>query len=101
MDFLGTIKSWWLLLIKKKTYFITEWGTYCYRVMPFGLRNMGATYQRMTIAMFHDMIHKEVEVYVDDMMLKSETKEGHPAALEKFLRRVEKYSLENSKKCVF
>ena len=39
------------------------------------------------------MIHKDVEVYVDDMMVKSKTKEGHPNALKKFLIRVEKYSL--------
>ena len=70
--------------------------------MPFGLKNAGANYQRMSIAMFHDMIHKEVEVYVDDMMVKSETREGHPVALEKFLIRVKKYSLRlNPKKCVF
>ena len=70
--------------------------------MPFGLKNARATHQRMAIAMFHDMIHKEVEVYVDDMMVKSETREGYPAALEKFLRRVKKYSLRlNRKKCVF
>ena len=42
----------------------------------------------MAITIFHDMIHKEVEVYVDDMMVKSETREGHPIALENFLRRV-------------
>ena len=90
------------IIEKAKTAFITEWGTYCYRVMPFGLKNAGATYQRMATAMFHDMIHKEVEVYVDDMMVKSKTREEHPAALEKFLQRVEKYSLRlNPKKCVF
>ena len=70
--------------------------------MPFGLKNTNATYQRMVIAMFHDMIHKEVKVYVDDMMVKLETREGYPATLEKFLRRVKKYSLRlNPKKCVF
>ena len=74
---------------KIKTIFIIEWGTYCYKVMPFGLKNAGATYQRAATALFHDMMHKEVEVYVDDMMVKSKTREGHPIALEKFLRRVE------------
>ena len=48
------------------------------------------------------MIHKEVEVYVDDMMFKLESREVHPAALKKFLRRVEKYSLSlNLNKCIF
>ena len=54
---------------KIKTAFITEWGTYCYKVMPFGLKNAGATYQRAATTLFHDMMHKEVEVYVDDMMI--------------------------------
>ena len=48
------------------------------------------------------MIHKEVEVYIDDMMVKSETREGHFKALDKFLARLEKYNLRlNPKKCVF
>ena len=60
---------------KIKTAFITEWGTYCYKVMPFGLKNTGVTYQRAATALFHNMMHKEVEVYVDDMMVKSEIRE--------------------------
>ncbi|RVW62997.1 Transposon Ty3-I Gag-Pol polyprotein [Vitis vinifera] len=44
-----------------KTSFITEWGTYCYRVMPFGLKNAGATYQRAATTLFHDMMHRDVE----------------------------------------
>ena len=68
----------------------------------FRLKNAGATYQRAAIALFHDMMHKEVEVYVDDMMVKSETREGHFEALDKFLARLEKYNLRlNPKKCVF
>ena len=87
---------------KIKTAFITKWGTYCYKVMPFGLKNAGATYQRAATTLFHDMMHKEVEVYVDDMMVKSEIREGHFEALDKFLTRLEKYNLRlNPKKCVF
>ena len=87
---------------KIKTTFITEWGTYCYKVMPFGLKNTGATYQRAATALFHDMMHKEVEVYVDDMMVKSKIREGHFEALNRFLARLEKYNLRlNPKKCVF
>ena len=56
----------------------------------------------MAITMFHDMIHKEVEVYIDDMMVKSKSREGHPVAFETFLRRIEKYGLRlNPKKCIF
>ena len=58
---------------REKTTFTTEWGTYCYRVMPFGLKNAGSTYQRAVTTLLHDMIHKEVEVYVDDMIVKSKT----------------------------
>ena len=48
------------------------------------------------------MMHKEVEVYVDDMMVKSETREEHFEALDKFLARLEKYNLRlNPKKCIF
>ena len=55
----------------EKTTFITPWGTYCYTVMPFGLKNAGATYQRAATTLLHDMMHKEVGVYVDDMIVKS------------------------------
>ena len=70
--------------------------------MPFRLKNAGATYQRAATALFHDMMHKEVEVYIDDMMVKSEIREGHFEALDKFLARLEKYNLRlNPKKCIF
>ena len=91
-----------VVMDKIKTTFITEWGTYCYKVMPFGLNNARATYQRVATALFHDMMNKEVEVYVDDMMVKSEIREGHFEALDKFLARLEKYNLRlNPRKCVF
>ena len=69
-----------------KTTFITPWGTYCYRVMPFGLKNAGATYQRTATTLLHDMMHKEAEVYVDDMIVKSQDREGHVKALQKFFK---------------
>ena len=52
---------------KEKTTFVTPWGTFCYKVMPFGLKNAAATYQRAMVTLFYDMMHREVEVYVDDM----------------------------------
>ena len=45
--------------------------------MPFGLKNVGATYQRVMTSTFHDFIHKIVEVYVDDILVKSKKKEDH------------------------
>ena len=100
--FLGYNQIMMAVMDKIKTAFITEWGTYCYKVMPFGLKNAGATYQRVATALFHDMMHKEVEVYLDDMIVKSEKREGHFEALDKFLVRLEKYNPRlNLKKCVF
>ncbi|XP_070010726.1 uncharacterized protein [Nicotiana sylvestris] len=61
----------------EKTTFTTPWGTYYYMVMPFGLKNAGATYMRAMISIFHDMMHKEVEVYVDDVIIKSITQDDH------------------------
>ena len=87
---------------KLKTSFTMEWGIYYYLVMTFGLKNAGATYQRMATTLLHDMIHKEIKVYEDDMMVKSSTREGHFEALDKFLARAEKYNLRlNPKKYVF
>ena len=52
--------------------------------------------------MFHDMIHKKVEVYVDNMIVKSKTREKHPVMLEKFIQRVDKNNMRlNPNKCVF
>ena len=66
----------------EKTSFIIEWGTYCYRVMPFSLKNAWATYQRAATTLFHDMMHQDVEVYVDDMIVKSWDRASHLAALD-------------------
>ncbi|GAU51646.1 hypothetical protein TSUD_414680 [Trifolium subterraneum] len=86
----------------EKTSFITPWGTFCYKVMPFGLKNAGATYQRAMTTLFHDMMHKEIEVYVDDMIAKSRTEEEHVKYLLKLFQRLRKYQLRlNPNKCTF
>ena len=51
--------------------FITEEGLYCYKIMPFGLKNAGAIYQRLVNKIFADKIGQTMEVYVDDMLVKS------------------------------
>ncbi|XP_058189210.1 uncharacterized protein LOC131306800 [Rhododendron vialii] len=86
----------------EKTTFITEWGTYCYCVMAFGLKNAGPTYQRAATTLLHDMIHKEVEVYVDDMIVKAKKREDHLSELRRFFERIRKYKMRlNPLKCTF
>ena len=86
----------------EKTSFIIKWGTYCYWVMPFGLKNAGATYQRAATTLFHDMMHRDVEVYVDDMIVKSRDRADHLAALQRFFERIRQFRLRlNPKKCTF
>ena len=70
--------------------------------MTFGLKNAGATYQRVATTLLHDLIHKEVEVYVDNMIVNSKDCEGHMVALQKFFERIRFYKLRlNPKKCTF
>ena len=54
-----------------KTAFITPYGMYCYNVMLFGLKNARATYQRMMSRVFEPLLGKTMEVYIDDIMVKS------------------------------
>ncbi|KAM0984469.1 hypothetical protein ACFX2C_011867 [Malus domestica] len=56
---------------QEHTGFTTDRGLYCYKVMPFGLKNAGATYQRLVNSMFAEQIGKSMEVYVDHMLVKS------------------------------
>ena len=51
---------------KSKTTFTTEWGSFAYHVMPFGLKNAPAVFSRIAIAAFREYIHKFLEVYMDD-----------------------------------
>jgi hypothetical protein len=53
------------------TSFITPFGMFCYVTMPFGLRNVGATYQRRMQHVFGDHIRRTVEAYVDDIVVKT------------------------------
>ena len=70
--------------------------------MPFGLKNAGSTYQRATTTLFHDMMHRDVEVYVDDVIMKSRDRADHLAALQRFFERIRRFRLRlNPKKCTF
>ena len=87
---------------QEKTTFITSRGLFCYKVMPFGLKNAGATYQRLVNKMFHDQIGRNVEVYVDDMLVKSKKDEDHLADLTETFQALRRYNMKlNPAKCVF
>ena len=62
---------------QEKTAFITSQGLYCYKVMPFKLKNAGATYQRLVNKMFNRQIGRNMEVYVDDILVKSKEELTH------------------------
>ena len=86
----------------EKTTFVTMWGTFCYKIMPFNLKNVEVTYQRVMVIIFHDMMHKEIEVYVDDMISKSQKGESYFTNLRKLFQRLKKYQLKlNLSKCTF
>jgi hypothetical protein len=77
-------------------------GLFEYVVMTFRLKNAGATYQRAMNYMFHDLIGKLVEIYIDDVVVKSSSAEGHLGDLRRVLERTRKFGLRmNPKKCVF
>ena len=87
---------------KDNTCFIIEWGTYCYRVMQFGLKNAGATYQRVATTLFYDMMHRDVKVDVDEIIVKSRDRVDHWAALERFFQRIRCFKRRlNPKKYTF
>ncbi|PKI74514.1 hypothetical protein CRG98_005091 [Punica granatum] len=70
--------------------------------MPFGLKNAGATYQQAMVTLFHDMMHKEIEVYVNDMIAKFKEGEDHLVNLKRLFGRLRKYKLRlNPAKCTF
>ena len=86
----------------EKTAFRTLIRNFYYTVMPFSLKNAGAIYQRTMTAIFHDMMHKEMEDYMDDIVMKSKTRARHFQTLEQVFERSRKYKLRmNPIKCAF
>ncbi|KAL0340118.1 UNVERIFIED_CONTAM: hypothetical protein Sradi_4528600 [Sesamum radiatum] len=84
------------------TTFCTPKGIYCYKVMPFGLKNAKVTYQRAMQNIFDDMLHKNVECYVDDLVVKTKKREEHLADLQIVFGCLRKYNLKmNPLKCAF
>ena len=56
--------------------------------MPFGLKKVGATYERATTTLFHEMMHRDVKVYMDDMIVKPQGRADQLAALQRFFERI-------------
>ena len=87
---------------QEKTSFVTGQGTYCYQMMPFGLKNAGATYQRLVNKMFQKEIGASMEVYIDDMLVKSIKAELHITHLAEAFRVLKSYDMKlNPAKCAF
>jgi len=77
-------------------------GLFEYLVMTFGLKNAGATYQRAMNYIFHDLIGRLVEIYIDDVVVKSKSAGGHLEDLRQVLERTRRFGLKmNPKKCAF
>ena len=86
----------------EKTSFITPHGLYCYNVMPFGLKNVGATYQRLVTKMFRLLLGSIMEVYIDDMLVKSKQRLDHVAHLQQTFDLLREYGMKlNPLKCAF
>nr|XP_025664335.1 uncharacterized protein LOC112762688 [Arachis hypogaea] len=87
---------------EEKTAFITPDGTYCYTVMPFGLKNAGATYQRLVNKIFRDLSGNKLEVYIDDMLAKTESGEQLTDDLKVIMNTLRKHQMRlNPAKCAF
>ena len=87
---------------QEKMAFMTPIGNYHYKVMPFGLKNARLTYQRMMTRMFEPQLGKAIEVYIDDMVVKSKVVSEHVKDLEVIFRILREYKLRlNASKCSF
>jgi len=76
-----------------KITFTTDTANFCYKVMPFGLKNVGATYQRLMDKVLKEQIGKNMEVYVDDMIVKSCEAQKHVEDLQEIFERIRKYNI--------
>src|SRR5438105_4367149 len=85
-----------------KTSFITSFGAYCYIMMPFSLKNAGAIYRRAMQRCLHDQLGRNVEAYVDDVVIKSRVKEDLMADLSETFGNLRRFRWKlNPEKCVF
>ena len=89
LSFLEAIKSYHKIPMHppdvEKTSFITPHGLYCYNMMPFGLKNAGATYPRLVTKIFRPLIGRTMEVYIDDMLVKTKERPDIRSTYKKLL----------------
>ena len=86
----------------EKTAFITPHGLYCYNVMPFGLKNVGVTYQRLVTKIFRPLIGKTMEVYIDDMLVRTKERPDHTKHLQETFELLRMNGMKlNPLKCAF
>ncbi|KAM1621551.1 hypothetical protein ACFX1S_020217 [Malus domestica] len=86
---------------QEHTAITTDRGLYCYKVMPFGLKNAGATYQRLVNLMFTEQIGKSMEVYVDDMLVKSKHADQHITNLSETFTILKRFISKATDRCAF
>jgi len=79
---------------ESKTAFMTETCSYCYKVMSFGLKNAGATYQRLMDKVLAPMLGRNVQAYVDDMVVTSHERGQHTTDLEELFATISRYHLK-------
>ena len=106
MSFLDTFQGYHQIPLaldnQEKTVFVTPIGNYHYKVMPFGLKNTRSTYQWMMIKMFESQISKNIEVYIDDMVVKSKIVFEHIGDLTNIFEILKGHKLYlNASKCFF
>ena len=86
----------------EKTTFITPYGLLYYNMMLFGLKNVGATYQRLVTKMFRPLLGKTMEVYIDDILVKSKERPDRAGHLQEAFELIQPYSMKlNPSKCSF
>jgi hypothetical protein len=87
---------------EENTAFITPYGVFCYQVMPFGLKNVGATYQRMMQNCLGSQIGRNIQVYIDDVVITTRKEESLIDDLAETLENLNRYKLKlNPTKCLF
>ena len=87
---------------QEKTSFVTSQGLFYYKVMPFGLKNAGTTYQRLMNKMFAHQIGRNVQVYMDNRLVKSIREDDHLNDLKETFNTLCSYNMKlNSNKCAF